>query len=104
MKHSANGRHLFDIEGGEQLTSIGATFLVSYLYHRHVDATHRHWEAIATKASRVSTIDRSVRYHTAWLQRVLSMNDARLNKNTLGLDAAAVKAMARAILERHKAV
>ena len=32
------------------------------------------------------------------------MNDARLNKNTLGLDAAAVKAMARAILEGHKAV
>jgi len=92
-------RHTFSFEGGEQLTTIGATFFVSYLYYRHVDSTHRNWESIKTKNSRISTIDSSKRYHCAWLERIGGMNDANLNKNTLGLDGAATKAMAQAILK-----
>ena len=33
-------RHVFSFEGGDQLTTIGATFLVSYLYHQHIDSAH----------------------------------------------------------------
>ncbi|GAB3291460.1 hypothetical protein D3795_01745 [Pseudidiomarina andamanensis] len=97
MANSNSGRHTFTFEGGEQLTTIGATFFVSYLYHMRVDSTHRKWESIKTKNSRISTINRSEYYHRDWLNHIGSMSDANLNKNTLGLDAATVKKMALAI-------
>lgn len=97
----AKERHTFAFPGGEQLTTIGATFFVSYLYCLHVDSTHRSWESIKTKASRISTLISSKQFHAAWLERVGGMSDANLSKNTLGLDGAKVKAMARAILELH---
>jgi hypothetical protein len=95
---TTSGRHTFSFDGGEQLTTIGATFFVSYLYHLHVDSTHRNWASIKTKSSRISTITNSTRYHRAWLERVSVMSDANLSKNTLGLDGAKVKAMARLFL------
>ena len=91
--------HAFSFEGGRQLASIGATFFVSYLYYLHVDSTHRNWEPIQTKTSRISTITRSGRYHQAWLERVDGMSEANLSKNTIGLDGTTAKAMARAILK-----
>lgn len=96
---ATTGRHTFSFEGGEQLTTIGATFFVSYLYYRHVDSTHRNWEPIKTKTSRINTINSSERYHRAWLERIGDMNDANLCKNTLGLDGKTVKVMARAVLK-----
>ena len=99
MMRATTGRHTFTFEGGEQLTTIGATFFVSYLYYRRVDSTHRNWEKIKTKTSRISTITRSEQDHRAWLERVGGMNDTNLNRNTLGLDGATVKAMARSILK-----
>ncbi len=95
---AAKGRHTFAFDGGERLTTIGATFFVSYLFYRHVDSMHRNWESIETKTSRISTINSSKQYHRAWLERVDGMSDANLGKNTLGLDGAKVKAMARVIL------
>lgn len=99
MTRATAGRHTFSFEGGEQLTTIGATFFVSNLYCRHVDSTHRNWESIKTKHSRISTIDSSKRHHLAWLEHIVGMNDANLKKNTLGLDGATTKAMAQAILK-----
>ncbi len=87
-------RHVFSFEGGDQLTTIGATFLVSYLFHQYIDSTHKNWEKIKTKNSRVSTINRSENYHRNWLNHIGSMSDANLNRNTLGLDAPVVKKMA----------
>ena len=92
-------RDTFTFEGGEQLTSIGAAFFVSYSYYLHVDPTHRPWESIKTKTTRVSTINSCSQYHLAWLECVGQMSDTKLSKNTLGLDGGKVKAMARAILE-----
>lgn len=96
---AAKGRHTFAFEGGEQLTTIGATFFVSYLFYQQIDSTHRNWESVKTKNSRISTITNSRKYHRAWLERVDAMSDANLDKNTLGLNGARVKAMARAILD-----
>ena len=90
-------RHTFSFEGGDQLTTIGATFFVSYLYHRHVDSTHRNWALIKTQKSRISTINRSENYHSGWLKQISNMSEANLNKNTLGLDGATIKKMALAI-------
>lgn len=98
MTGATTGRHTFSFEGGEKLTTIGATFFVSYLYYRHVDATHRNWESIKTKTSRISTITNSEQYYRSWLECVVGMIDANLNRNTLGLDGTTVKKMARAIL------
>ena len=97
MSYPNAGRHTFSFEGGEQLTTIGATFFVSYLYHRNVDSSHRNWESIKTQKSRINTINRSESHHRAWLNQIGGMSDVNLNKNTLGLDGATVKKMAFAI-------
>jgi hypothetical protein len=99
MTRATTGRHVFSFEGGEQLTTIGATFFVSYLYSQHVDSTHRNWDSIKTKTSRISTINRSVQHHRTWLEHIVRMNDANLSKNTLGLNGTAVKKMAEAVLK-----
>lgn len=92
-------RHTFSFEGGEQLTTIGATFFVSYLYHKYVDPNHKNWASIKTQQSRISTINRSESFHKIWLNNIGSMSEANLNRNTLGLDGADVKKMARAVLQ-----
>lgn len=102
MKPASKGRHTFTFDGGELLTSIGATFLVSYLYCLQVDRTHRNWESVATRQSRINTIDRSKKYHLEWLQRVGDMSEAKLNKNSIGLEASAVKIMVQAILKTRR--
>lgn len=71
---------------------------MSYLYYLHVDSMHSNWERIKTKTSRISTITSSKQHHRAWLERVVSMSEAKLSGNTLGLSGKATKAMARAIL------
>ena len=99
MTRATKARHSFSFEGGEQLTTIGATFFVSYLSCRHVDSAHCNWDSIKTKTSRISTITSSEQYHRAWLERIGGMNEANLSKNSLGLDGTAVKEMARAVLK-----
>ena len=91
------GRHTFSFDGGDLLTTIGATFFVSYLYHRYVDSTHRNWASIKTQQSRISTINRSEEYHSIWLKHIGSMSEVKLSRNTIGLDGASVKKMALAI-------
>jgi hypothetical protein len=98
MARATTGRHSFSFAGGEQLTTIGASFFVSYLYCRHVDSTHSNWDSIVTKTSRISTIKRSEQYHHAWLEHIGGMNDAKLSRNTRGLDGAEIKKMALAVL------
>ena len=100
MKSSAQLSRPLTFEGSEQLRSIGASFFVSYLFHLQIDRSHRNWESIATKKSRISTLKHSTQHHRAWLERIELMSDASLSRNTLGLDGASVKAMARAILNR----
>lgn len=97
MAHTNSGRHEFSFEGGSYITTIGATFFVSYLYHLYVNSTHTNWASIKTKQSRISVINRSKNYHRVWLNRICNMSEARLTRNTLGLDGASVKKMALAI-------
>lgn len=99
MTRATTGRHTFTFEGGEQLTTIGATFFVSYLYYLHVDSAHSNWASIKTKNSRISTINRSEKYYRTWLKHIGGMKDANLNRNTLGLDGTDVKQMALTIIK-----
>ena len=97
MKNSNSDRHTFSFEGGDKLTTIGATFFVSYLYYLHIDSSHTNWNSIKTQKSRISTLKSSGKYHAGWLRNIASMSDANLNRNTLGLHAEEIKKMALAI-------
>lgn len=90
--------HSYNFEGGELLKSIGTSFFVSYLYNQRIDPKHANWTSIATRASRISTINSSRRHHLDWLNRVQFMNEANLDKNSLGLSGREVKEMASTLL------
>lgn len=90
--------HNFNFEGGEILTGMGATWFVSYAYYENIDKSHRNWERVSTAQSRLSRYNKSKQYHKAWLQEVVSMNPANLNKNTIGLNATQTIAMAKELL------
>lgn len=95
------GNHDFNFEGGEILSKVGASWLVSYAYYEFVDSSHRNWGRLSEKSvsSRKSRYLGSRKYHVSWLQRVTSMNDALLATNHIGLSPAETKRMAREVLE-----
>lgn len=97
MPNKGSERHTFSFDGGDKLTTIGATFFVSYLYHLHVDTSHRNWASIKTQRSRISTINNSESHYRAWLSHVQNMSDANLNRNSLGLEGPIIKQMALAV-------
>ncbi len=90
--------HDFGFEGGEILRKIGAAWFVSYSFYERADRTHKNWERVATSQNRISHFKQSTEKHSIWLQRVLDMNPANLNKNTIGLDASEIKKMAQELL------
>ena len=91
-------RHTFNLDGGEELTTMGACWFVSYCYYQHLDKTHKNWNRISTVTKRSSVYYRTTTMHKYWLQQVLYMNDNNLNKNTLGLHASFIKEMAKKII------
>lgn len=93
-------KHTFSFEGGNYLTTIGATFFVSHMYFSIVDKSHLNWKRVATASKRLSTMNRTRKYHKYWLQQVLFMNPKNLNKNTLGLSGNEVIKMANDILQK----
>ena len=94
--------HNFSFAGGDILSKMGATWFVSYAYYDRVDRSHRNWDRVSTAVSRTSRYIAGVSYHKGWLQEVLVMKDENLSKNTIGLDAWQVKAMAKEILDNWK--
>lgn len=100
MTPTGSERHIFSFEGGDKLTTIGATFFVSYLYYQHVDSTHKDWASIKTQQSRISTISSSKQYHRVWLSYIQNMSDSNLNRNSLGLKGPTIKKMALAVQEK----
>lgn len=90
--------HNFSFEGGEILTGMGASWFVSYAYYQKIDRTHKNWDRVATTQPRISKFNKGAEYHKAWLQEVIYMNPANLNKNTIGLTAEETKRMARELL------
>lgn len=91
--------HIFNLKVGDALTTLGATWFVSYSYYVHVDKNHLNWNLVSTYNNRISVYNSSTRYHKYWLQEVLNMNENRLNKNSLGLKAVEIKKMAKDVLK-----
>ncbi|MFW0992326.1 hypothetical protein ACEV84_09340 [Vibrio parahaemolyticus] len=100
MPSKGSERHTFSFDGGDRLTTIGATFFVSYRHHLYVDSTHKNWASIKTQHSRISTINNSSSYYRAWLSHVQNISNANLNRNTLGLKGSDIKKMALAIQQK----
>lgn len=95
-----SNRHKYNFEGGDKLTSIGATFLVSYLYYRYIDCNHFNWKTVKTYSNRIKLIDNTKKYHKDWLFHIkIYMNEKKLNSNTLGLEGETVKYMAGLLLK-----
>ena len=92
---SGQGRHSFDFEGGEDLTTMGATWFVSYCYYDKIDRTHKNWKKYP---ERVSIYNRTDHYHRFWLERILEMDTERLSTNTIGLTGDEVIKMAKILL------
>jgi hypothetical protein len=92
-------RHTFNFDGGDYLTTMGASWFVSYSYHTLRDKTCRNWEKVETSENRIKVFNTTKNYHEFWLRQILTMNNANLEINKLGLNAVQVKQMARNLLE-----
>lgn len=96
--YSMRNTHPFHFLGGEELAQMGATWFVSYCYHRHVDYGYDAWRRVKTAAMRRTVYERTEKYHAYWLRQVLDMDDARLNTNRMHVSARDTKRMARELL------
>lgn len=94
------GRHIFSFEGGDELTTMGACWFVSYCYYKNIDSNHKNWNNVSTVSNRVSVYTGTKHYYKYWLLEVLKMADKNLNKNSLGLSAYQVKKMASELLAK----
>lgn len=92
-------RHIFSFDGGKELTSMTASWFVSYCYYEHIDREHKNWQTVSTATNRMSVYKRTNNYHTYWLKKVLQMNEYNLNKNTIKLSGTEIKNMAAKLLE-----
>ena len=90
--------HDFSFEGGDILSKMGASWFVSYAYYKYIDSSHDNWSRVLTTQSRISKFNTSKSYHKYWLNQVVVMNSANLNKNTIGLEANQTKSMAKELL------
>ena len=93
--------HLYNIEGGEYLTTLGSSWFVSYSYYLKFDSTHKNWSRVKTVETRAYAYKVSTKYHKLWLEKILNMEDSRLNQNSISLDAKTVKEMAKKLLETY---
>jgi hypothetical protein len=91
-------RHVFNFENGDILTTMGASWFVSYAYYLYVDREHINWEEVSTRQSRMSVFSNSKKHHRFFLMKISEMNEKNLDKNTLGLKGSKIKQMARELL------
>lgn len=94
------GRNCFQFEGGEDLTTMGACWFVSYAYYCYIDKGHLNWNRVSTYNNRISVYNRSSRYRRLWLSEIVDMSNDNLNKNTIGLSATDIKTMAAELLKK----
>lgn len=90
--------HGYNFTSGEELSYIGASWLVSYLYYLKIDQNHRNWDKVSDVATRKNRCKRHSQFHSVWLQEIIRMNPEKLDRNHIGLNGAEVIEMAKAVL------
>ena len=93
--------HAFAFYGGRLLSSMSASWFVSYAYHLHVDASHTNWNRASTIRERVSMFNRTFSYQRYWLDKIMMMDDRKLSTNEIGLSAIEIKKMAKAVMAKN---
>lgn len=94
--------HIYNFEGGRELTTMGASWFVSYSYYKLVDSSHTNWNLVDTYKARISIYDNTRKYHKFWLSKVKDMNDSNLKKNKILLSPIDIKIMADRLLLKMK--
>ena len=92
--------HIYNFEGGDKLTKMGASWFVSYSFYFYKDKSHMNWQRISTFQLRIGVFNRTKKYHEFWLGKILEMNNRNLNKNEIGLYAEKIKEMAKILLAK----
>ena len=93
-------RHTFNFEGGVELTTMGASWFVSYSFYYYKDKSHMDWKKISTYQHRISVFNRTKNHHKYWFGKILEMNNRNLDKNKIGLGAEKLKKMAKILLNK----
>ena len=91
-------RSYFKFAGGEQLTRIGASWFVSYMYYTKKDATHLNWKKVSNPSVRASKCNKNSAYHKTWIKEIVDMNPKQLQRNKLGLTGNDIISMAKILL------
>jgi len=89
---------LYNCNGGRKLTSIGASWFVSYLYYLKFDKNHLNWQKVGYD-NRIRTFNKSSEYWNEWLIDIINGNDKKLKNNQIGLEPIEIKNMAKEILK-----
>lgn len=92
------GKHEYKFNGGQYLTRIGSSWLVSYMYYLRIDKNHRNWETVSKPLDRIKKFNKSTQFHMEWLQEIVNMNPKQLNRNEIGLTGQEVIEMANELL------
>lgn len=92
----------YPFDGGDILGKMGAVWFVSYCYFKTLDSTHRNWQRVSTAKFRISVYSHTDKYYRFWLQKVLEMNDDKLELNSIGLKSEEIKKMAKELLGKIK--
>ncbi|MDE5593766.1 MAG: hypothetical protein K2I75_07535 [Clostridiales bacterium] len=94
-------RHDFNFEGGEELTTMSASWFVSYGWYDKVDSAHTNWSKVKESIykSRISVYNRTKSYHKYWLKHIITMSENKLNSNTIGLSGRRIIEMANELLK-----
>ena len=92
------GKHEYKFNGGQYLTRIGSSWLVSYMYYLRIDKKHKNWENVSNPSDRIKKFNKCSQFHMEWLQEIVNMNPKQLNRNEIGLTGQEVIKMADELL------
>ena len=92
--------HPFNFDGGSELSDMGATWFVSYKYYKTCDISHLNWKLIDSYNRRINIYENTNQYHKYWLEKILRMNNKKLNTNEIRIDARETKKMANCVLAK----
>ena len=90
--------HEYKFNGGQYLTRIGSSWLISYMYYLKIDKNHRNWKTVSNPLDRIKKFNKSTQFHMEWLQEIVNMNPKQLSRNEIGLTGQEVIKMADELL------
>jgi hypothetical protein len=83
-------------EAGEKLRTVGASFLVSYLYWKKIDQTHNNWRLANT--NNPNSIESNKGYWAIWIEAIIRKDPAALGQNKIDLTGSQIINMAKKLL------